>query len=477
MNFKSKIVAGVGWTAGANFAGQIVTWAITIVVMRLLSPGDYGLLAMASIFVAFLAMMAAAGLGPAIVQSAAIDDAKLRQVFGLIMAINAILCLLLFSAASLIADFFNQPRLIGIIQVLSFQFVISGFAVIPEALLGRALRFKERALVDLLSNVTGGVVTLALAWHGYGVWSLVVGAMVIVCAKSVGLNVTCPYLSWPSFSLKGARPMLAYGGNVTASRILWFFYSQADMFIAGKLLGKEALGYYSVAMHLASLPVQKISGVLNSVAFPAFAKIQQSPQLVASHFLKAIHILSFFAFPVLWGISSVAQELVHLLLGTKWTSAILPLQVLPAIMPLRMISNFLPSVTDAVGKPKISVRNLLFASVIMPTAFLIGSQWGVTGLCIAWLLGFPLVFLSNVLRVLPSINLTLLELLRAFMRPCLAGLLMYGAVTAGSQMLQPHLAASARLPILVVLGVLTYGLTVMVIDRDGCKAVLGLLRR
>jgi len=476
MNFKSKVVAGVGWTAGANFAGQIVTWAITIVVMRLLSPGDYGLLAMASVFVAFLAMMAAAGLGPAIVQSAAIDDAALRQLFGLIMALNAILCLLLFAAAPLIANFFHEPRLTAIIQVLSFQFVISGFAVIPEALLGRALRFKARALVDLLSNVTGGVVTLILAWRGHGVWSLVVGAMVIVCGKSIGLNLAYPYLRRPSFSLKGARPMLAYGGNVTASRMLWFFYSQADMFIAGKLLGKEALGYYSVAMHLASLPVQKISGVLNQVAFPAFAQIQRDPELVSRHMLKAVRILCFFAFPVLWGISSVAPEVVHLLLGPKWDAAILPLQVLPAIMPFRMISNLLPSAVDAVGRPDISVKNLITASVVMPAAFLIGGQWGIKGLCAAWVIGFPLVFLANLRRALPVIHIRMGSFLQPMVQPALSGLAMYAAVFATGRVIPWAIDGFSRLAILVGVGALAYAAMALSTNRSGVQEVLRAVR-
>lgn len=477
MNLKSKVVAGVGWTAGANFVGQIITWAITIVVMRLLSPGDYGLLAMASVFVAFLAMMAAAGLGPAIVQSTAIDDAKLRQLLGLILVLNAVLCLLLFSSAALIAEFFNEPRLVSIIRVLSFQFVISGLAVIPEALLGRALRFKARALIDLASNVAGGVTTLTLAWLGHGVWSLVVGAMVIVSGKTIGLNLAFPYLHWPSFSLRGARPMLAYGGNVTASRLLWFFYSQADMFIAGKLLGKEALGFYSVAMHLASLPVQKISGVLNQVAFPAFAQIQREPELVSRHMLKAVRMMCFFAFPVLWGISSVAPEMVRLLLGPRWEPATLPLQILPAIMPFRMVSNLLPSAVDAVGRPDISVQNLITASIVMPVAFVIGGQWGIEGLCTAWIVGFPLVFLANLRRALPVIHVEVTQFLLIMVRPALAGLVMYGAVHTVGRLISPTTSDLSRLIALVLTGAITYTAMALIVNRAGCMEVLQAFRK
>jgi len=477
MDLKSQVIAGVGWVAGANFIGQLITWVITIVVMRLLSPADYGLLAMASVFVAFLAMMAAAGLGPAIVQAISIDDAKLRQLLGLITLLNVILCLLLFSAAPLIAGFFDEPRLMDVIRVLSFQFVITGFAVIPESLLGRALRFKARALVDLSANVAGGAVTLTLALLGYGVWSLVAGAMVTVSGKTVGLNLASPYLRWPTFSLKGARPLLAYGGNVTASRVLWFFYSQADMFIAGKLLGKEALGFYSVAMHLASLPVQKISGVLNQVAFPAFAQIQRDPEAISRHVLKAVRMLCFFSFPVLWGISSIAPELVRLVLGPKWELAILPLQILPAIMPFRMVSNFLPSAVDAVGRPDLTVKNLITASIVMPAAFLIGGQWGIQGLCLAWLIAFPLVFLTNLTRSLPAIHIGLAPFLMTMARPALASAAMYGAVLATGQLISAETAGLLRTVILVLVGGLTYATLALTTNRSGCQEVLQVVRR
>ncbi len=477
MSFKSRVVSGFGWVAGANFLGQLVTWIITIAVMRLLNPSDYGLMSMATLFVAFLSMMATAGLGPAIVQAISIDDGKLRQLFGLITTLNVVLCVALFSAAPLIAGFFDEQRLTDIVRVLSLQFVIVGLAVIPESMLARELKFKARALVDLISHIAGGLTTLALAYSDFGVWSLVAGATVSVTGKSLGLNLVAPYFCWPTISLKGMAPLLIFGGNVTATRILWFFYSQADVFITGKLLGKEALGFYSVAMHLASLPVQKLSGILNQVAFPAFAQIQGDPSSVARHLLKSIRLLSFFAFPVLWGISSVAPELVAVVLGSKWELAILPLQILPAIMPLRMINTFLPTVVGAIGKPEISLKNLIVASIVMPAAFLVGVQWGIPGLCIAWVVAFPLVFLANLVSALPAVGLRLDSFLAAILRPALSSGVMYCSVMLMGQFVSDDTNGIARLLALVSVGAITYAVASALTNRDGCTEVLSILHR
>lgn len=477
MNFKSEVVLGLGWIAGTNFLGQIITWGITIVVMRILSPADYGLLAMASVFVSFLALMATAGLGPAIIQTKELGDGQLRQLLGLIISINVALFLLLFFSAPLIARFFNESRLIDIMRVLSLQFVISSFAVIPESILGRELKFKKQALIDFSSHLAGGALTLALAISGYGVWSLVAGAIFSVTGKTVGLNLTAPYLCWPSFSLQGTKHLIAFGGKVTAGRILWFFYSQADMFIAGKLLGKEALGFYSVAMHLASLPVQKISGILNQVAFPSFAQIQHDPSMIKSQLLKAVRIMSFFSFPVLFGISSIAPELVLFLLGSQWEPATFPLQILPLIMPLRMISNFIPSAVDAVGRPDITVKNLISASIIMPTAFLVGSQWGMNGLCFAWLVGFPIVFLSNLLRALQVIDLRVWNLLKNMVWPALLSMMMYGIVTFFRVVLPTETSVEWRLALLISIGVLVYGGLTRISNRQGYQEIIQVLKR
>jgi teichuronic acid exporter len=477
MSIKSKIISGLGWTAGASFLGQLVTWGITIVVMRILSPADYGLLAMSSVFVAFLSMMAAAGLGPAIIQASAIDDGRMRQLLGLIITINIALFLLLYVAAPAISRFFGEPRLVDIVRVLSAQFVLSAFAVIPDALLGRALKFKPRALVELSSSIAGAAVTLALALAGQGVWSLVAGAMATSISRVIGFNLLVPQVGWPIFSIRGVGPFLAFGGNVTASRVLWFFYSQADVFIVGRVLGKEALGFYSVAMHLASLPVQKVSGILNQVAFPAFSQIQNDKTQIAAHVAKSVRAMSFFAFPILWGISSVAPEFIGLLLGSKWHAAILPLQVLPAIMPLRMISNFLPSAVDAVGRPDISVKNLVSASIIMPLAFVLGVQWGVQGLCIAWLVAFPVVFLGNLLRALPAVNLRLGDLLMTIAWPVFASTLMYAAVFAMGKALSPDLSAGLRLVLLVATGALVYGGLALTTNRRGLVEIRAFMKQ
>jgi O-antigen/teichoic acid export membrane protein len=294
--------------------------------------------------------------------------------------------------------------------------------------------------------------------------------------RGAGLNIIAPFRLWPDFRLRGTRQFLLFGGNLTAARIVWFFYSQADIVIAGKLLGRDLLGVYSVALHLASMPVHKLSAVINQVAFPAFARIQNDREKFASHFLLAVRMLSFAAFPVLWGLSSVASELVVLLLGEKWRAAALPLQLLALIMPLHMLAPFLNTAAQGIGRADIALKQMLLAALVMPIAFVAGSQWGLVGLSLAWVLVFPLVLWWGLVIFLPVIGLGVTDVLSAIARPALAALGMYIAVLSVRGLLDPAAHLMVHLAILVLAGALVYGALALALNRAGCREALDLMR-
>jgi O-antigen/teichoic acid export membrane protein len=471
MKFGTEIVRGLKWTAGAKLASQLITWGITIFVMRLLAPADYGLLAMASVFLALLGMFAEIGLGPALVQQAETSLQKQRQAFGVILLMNLTLFVLLNAAASLIALFYAEPKLTGVIRVMSLQFLIIPFSVIPEVLLQRRLDFKYRSLSDLGSTVIGSVATLILAVSGFGVWSLVIGNLAGFFFRAVFFNIVAPFRAWPTFSLQGMRSTLAFGGNVTGSRFLWFLYTQADTVIVGRVLGGEILGVYSVALHLASLPLQRITGILNQVAFPAFSRFQHDRELIAAQLLKALSLIALVAFPILWGMSAVAPELIVVLLGTKWTEAVLPMQILTLIMPFRAVVGFLPSVTDAIGKPEIGFSNALLACIVMPIAFLIGAQWGIKGVALVWLLVYPIVLAINMQRMVRALDLSLRKIIVGIRPALLSAAGMYVSVAALRHFVGAKLDIHSALFIEIVCGGLAYIALTLVLNPSAVSQV------
>jgi len=476
MNLRSKVLSGLFWVGGTRLLSQVLTWAITIVVIRLLTPADYGLLAMSTVFMGLLNLVAEAGLGAALIQAPEVDDLTLRRIFGAVIVIDAGLFALQFAAAPAIAYLFAEDRLVPIIRVLSLQFVLMIFAVIPTALLSRRLSFKGQSMIGLGSAVCASLTSLVLARSGYGVWALVVGNLVAVAVSAVALNVVQPFLKWPLFSLRGMRGLIVVGGQLTASRVLYFIYSQADILIGGRLLGKDLLGFYSVALHLASLPVQRISAVVNQIAFPAFAEASQKPETVPLHILKGLRMLSFLSFPVLWGISSVAAEFVAVLLGPAWGAAVVPMQLLPLVMPITILSPFLNTAFQGIGRANVVLMNLLSAAMIMPVLFWAGTYWSLFGLSLAWLIGFPLVFVINLHRMLPLVGLKLADVFAAVAFPASAAIVMYGCVAAIRMALPPGLPSSLVLTILIFTGVLGYAIATLAVNRKGLREALDLFR-
>lgn len=478
MSLRSQALSGFRWTASVRLLSQVITWAITLIVIRLLTPSDYGLLAMATVFVSILAMFSEMGLGAAVVQKAEVDVTLLRRVFGVVLAIHFSLAALLALTAPLIASFYGEPRVTPVIQALSFQFVLAGFAVIPDAQLQRRMEFRNRSLLDLSGAIIASLTTLVMAFSGAGVWALVAGSLLSQTWKTIGINWLSPFPHWPDFSLSGMRSMLRFGGQIAASQLFWMVFSQVDILLCARWLGKEVLGFYSVAMHLASLPNQRISGLVNQVAFPAFSNMQKDIARVGANTLAGVRILSFFAFPILWGLSSVAPELVDVILGSRWASAAIPLQALGLIMPLRMMGNFVQVAVQGIGRSDIVLRNAMTAALIAPMAFFAGIYWGgLFGLSLAWLVVSPVVFLQGVIRGLPALGLRLNTLLLAMMPAAGASLLMYGAVVVVR-----HLPAIAtgdgllRLCVLVTVGAVTYGVVSLGMNSKGTNEVITMVR-
>ena len=465
MTLRARALSGLRWTVGARLVAQILTWAITLVVIRLLSPSDYGLLAMATIFVAFLAMISELGLGPAVVQRADIGHVELRKVFGVVILTRLAITVALIAAAPAIARFFDEPRLASVVRVLALQFPIGALAIIPSALLDRDMAFRGRSLVDLGSAVVGSLVVLGLALAGFGVWALVTGTLVTTILRTIGLLVLAPWWAPPSFALGGMSALLAFGGRMTAVQFLWYVFNQADVLIVGKWLGKEVLGIYSVSMHVASMPNQRLSALINQLAFPTFARLQHDLAKVSEVLLMATRVLSFVAFPLFWGLSSVAPEIVKVILGPKWSAAALPLQILALVMPLRLVNTIVANAVQGKGRSDCVLRNVLFAIMLTVPLLLGGTKWGVVGVAVSWLLSSPIVFAQNMWRNLPVTGVDYRSFWSAFAPNAVCAFGMYCAVLGLRVLLPPAASGWATLLALVGAGAAAYAALSWYVNR------------
>ena len=477
MDIGKQVVSSLKWVAIAKFIGQLCTWAITIFVIRLLEPEDYGLLALAVAVMGLITLINEMGLGSVIVQKVNLAREVIEKILGLLVCVNLFFYGLLYFSAPAIAGFFSEPLLVDILRIVGLELLLGSFIVIPDSILTRDMKFQFIAVIGFIRSISASAATLVLALLDYGVWSLVLGNIFGVIVQGIGLNFIVRQWYMPNFSFKGIRKEIEFGGLVTTDRILWFLYSESDTFIIGKFLGKELLGIYTVARQLAALPSAKISQVLGDIAFSAFSRVQKDTERVSRYFLKSARVMSFIAFPIFIGIASVAPEIVTVFLGDKWLLTIVPLQLLSAILPLRMLESIIPSALMGVGRPDINVKNQFIACIMIPIAILAGVNWGLLGVCVAWVIAYPAYFIIVLNRALPVLNVKVLNYLSTMRGAFLSSLVMYLSVSLMRQLLDAYtLSMTIELILLVITGGITYVAMTFLIQRKIITEVKELVR-
>jgi O-antigen/teichoic acid export membrane protein len=341
-------------------------------------------------------------------------------------------------------------------------------------MLRRSLRFKPLSLIEIGSSAAGHAVTLGLAITGYGVWSLVIGGLVAATLRTLCLHTVTPERVLPSFGFVGARQLVSFGASITFTRFLWYVFLQADIVIAGKMLGKEAVGLYSVAVHLASLPMQRVASVVNDVAFAAFARIQDDRQAIAANVRSAVRLVSLFAFPALWGLGCVAPDLVELVMGPRWLAAIVPLQIVALAVPVRMVGAIVSTITISVGRVDIAMLTTLIGTLLAPPLFYLSTSYGIVGLAVVWATLSPLMLSINLFRALPNLGLTPTEVFAEMGRPVVAAFVMAAAVLAVKASI-PGDYQVLRLAAEIAIGALIYIGATALINRASALDALRLL--
>lgn len=428
---RQAALSGARWTVAARIGLQLITWPVTILVMRLLEPRDYGLFAMAIVVTGFITLFSELGLGAALVQAEVVDEDTARSACAAIWTLNAVVALALIALAPWAADWFGEPELAAVMQVLTLELVISAFAAVPEAMLERRLAFRPLSLVQVAAGVSGSAVTLGVALLGGDAWSLVAGSLTLAGVRSVLLIRFHGRMIWPSWrkGLTPILPMVRFSSHVIGARALWYWYGQADQVILARLLHASLLGYYNVASQLAMLPANKAMEIVNRVAFPILSRLHGDREAFQGAHRRTVGLVGAYAFSVCWGLASVAEEFVALALGAKWLPAAVPLALLALTAPLRMLSALNNTIVTAAGAPQAATKELSFACVVVPSAVFAG-VWagGIVGAALAWLLVFPAVYLLSNALTCAAIGARMRDGLRPLAAPMGAGLVMLAAI-------------------------------------------------
>ena len=471
-----SIKRAVIWRSGSQIGSQVVAWAATLLVIRILDPADYGLLAMTQVVIVFLNFLNGYGFAGSLIREPELTERKIRQAFGMLLLVNAGLALLQVALAPLAAAYYRQPLIADLLRVQALIFLSTPFISIPEVLLMRQMDFRRQALVNLAATVVSAGVALGGALAGWGVWTLVWAPIALFWTRAVGLQLVTRDWHWPSFRFSGSGTMFRFGVGLLASTFGWTVITQADTLIAARRLSASELGIYAEALFLTTLIASKFVPPLNEVAFPAYARMQEDRAQLAAAFLKAVRLIMLVTCPFYLGLSVVAPDFVAVALGAKWQAMAPLITILAFAMPAQTLYILFAPAVNALGHIRITARASLLGALIMPPAFLIGLQWGAMGLAYAWLVAFPVLPLVIFLQARAQLGITARQLAAAVA----PGLLASSAMALAVLFVGRGLVSAAqwqRLVLEVGFGAVCYAGLLLAFSPTAVSELAGLIQR
>ena len=455
----SRMLHSIGWTGAATWATQLITWAYMIVLARMLTPADFGLVGMANLLLEILTVASEFGVGVAIIMLPDLTEDQMSQLNTVALISGALLFIVSCAAAYPLGYFFKTSALPAVVIVMSIGLLILSFKIVPSALLQREFKFKLLAQIQaaqVMSYALGAIVSVFL---GAGYWSLVIANLAgVSVATLLTLRFRQHSFARPRFS--SLRKSLVFSTHVFGARVAWYWNTTADSVVTGRMLGKAALGSYSIAWSLANQPLQKFTDLVTRVVPSYFSKVHNNSAALRDYVLTITQALSLLTLPATLGLALVADDFVALAFGPKWMAAVTPLRMLAIYAAARSITSFFNPLLNVRGQSKFLMWNQVLACAYFTIAFWFGSRWGLGGIALMWPMLYPLMIVPVYLKLFKQINLSLRSYLNV-LRPALTGTIaMIASVLLLRNILPTHVVY-LRLAAEVATGAVSYCLVVV----------------
>jgi len=381
-----RTLNGLLWVFMGKGAQSVLHLLLLLILARLLTPRDFGLVSAALVVVGFSSIFSQLGVGPAIVQRAELTIRHIRTGFTLSTLFGASMTVFVWLLAPAIAGFFRIDDLQPVVQVMSFAFLLQGVSTVAESLLRRELRFRNLTAVDAAALTLGlGAVGITMACLGFGAWALVGGRLAEILLRTILLLSIENHSKRPLLEGHALKDFMYFGGGFTLARIGNYFAGKGDQLVVGRWLGAEALGIYGQAQRFLVAPAMALGQSLDTVLFPAMVKVQGDPQRLRAAYRRGVALVALIMLPSGVSCCLLASELIDVLLGPKWSEVAGPFQILALAMLFRTSQK----ISDSVARATAAVyqrawRQWLYALLVIGGSWW-GRSWGVEGVAVCML--------------------------------------------------------------------------------------------
>lgn len=460
---KSSTRVQLYWNTLLRIPMQILAFAISIIIARILMPKDFGIMAIVMMLIGYSNLLTSFGLGDAVVQKNIKDKTTLNTIFTFNLTVSVILVVIFYLSAGYIAEIFNTPECEAVVKVMSLVFVFTAFTMLPMAQLRRDMNFKAVSLFDMARATLMSFSTLILAIYGFGYWSLVYGQLIALAVVTVALAVKVKWLPKLCYNHESMKNVFDFGKWTFIRAQLIFLSQHVDRFIVGKWLGATNLGFYDKAITLSRTPYEAITTNINSVMYSSFSQVKNDKETLQKQYKKSMLIISYVNFPLYAGLFFVAPYFVWTLLGEKWSSMIEPFQLV--ILGYLFISNTGLQISFNVGIGKYKeISILMFVSIV---AFIFGCilllDYNIAGIAASFLIFSSIQYILFKNLSLKNIGMSWIEIMRIMLPAILPTILMSIVLSVTTNTIFTEYTV-INMCLLTVIGVIMFSIYVLM-DR------------
>jgi len=380
---------------GVSFGLSIIN---TLILARLLTPADFGIIGMVTVLINFIALFKDAGLSTATIQNNKIESSQISTLFWINAAISLLLGLIILVSSPLIASFYNKPELTSVTIVLSISFMLEGTIIQHRALLQRHLKFTALAIIDILAQLSMIIVAIIMAVLGFRYWALVGGTIASILTLIILTFYSCPWTPGKMQKGAGVRNMLKFGGRLTVSNFVHYLSRNLDSLLIGRMIGAEPLGLYSKAFNLLMTPLNQVRTPLTTLSLPVLSSLKSDPIRYQNYFRQLLDVSISLALPISVYCFLESEFLIRILLGQQWMNAVPVFKILAVAGVFVALSAAPGLVMLSHGFAKRHLHLTILTALILSIAFIIGVNFGIKGVAFGYTI-------ASFLMMIPLIGL------------------------------------------------------------------------
>ena len=380
-SLKHKTVRGTVWSTVERFSIQGISFLVMIIMARILTPADYGLIGMLTVFIAVSQSLVDSGFSQALIRKLDRSEVDNSTVFYFNIVVGLLLYLLLFVCAPLIADFYDQPMLVPLTRVLSLGIPVNSLVVVHRALLTVDIDFKTQAKASLVAALVSGIVGIAMAYGGFGVWSIVAYQLSSLFINMLLLWILFRWKPEWIFSWRSFRELFGFGSKLALSGIIDTIYRNIYLIVIGKFFNTADLGYYTRAQQFADFPSANVSGIIQRVTYPVLCTIQNDDERLRDVYRRFLRLSAFVVFPLMIGLAAVAHPFIILVLTDKWEFTAVLLQIMCLYMMWYPVHAINLNLLQVKGRSDLFLKLEIIKKIVGVTILCVTLPFGLTAMC------------------------------------------------------------------------------------------------